>query len=307
MTIWILALLCAGLAAYAGFARGVIRAATSLIGILLGLWLAPVLGAPLTPLMRALVSNVLLADALAPLAVFLIVSIGFKAAGQAVHKKVEVHFRYKATDTRLLHFERLMARMGAALGLLNGTLYFYVLCTVIYVGGYLTTQLTTPENETAGTALVNRVAADLNASGMHKAIVAIDPMPQAYYDAADIVGQVHHDPLLMSRVSRYPAFLGLAERPEFQDIGSDPQVLELLTTHSSLGELTAHPKIRALLNNAAIIDEARQIDTADLKEFVETGKSPKYEPIRILGRWTFDLTLSLEQTFLAQPGMRARR
>lgn len=307
MTIWILALLCAGLAAYAGYARGVIRAALGLLGILLGLALAPALGGLLVPVMRAMISNILLADALAPLAVFLIIALAFVGVGQAVHKKVEVHFRYKATDTRLLHWERLMARMGAALGLLNGTMYFYVLCTVIYVGGYLTTQVTTPENSTATTSFVNRVAADLNASGMEKAIVAIDPMPAAYYDAADIVGQVFHNRLLISRLTRYPAFLGMAERPEFQDIGTDPEVLELFTTQASLGQLVAHPKIKALLSNALIIDEFKTVDMADLKEFVETGKSPKYEPVRILGRWTFDFTLSMEQTFVAQPNMKARR
>lgn len=135
MTIWILALLCVGLAAYAGYARGVIRVAMSMVGILLGLLLAPLLGPLLAPVMRMVISNVLLADALAPLAVFLIISLGFKAGAAAIHNKVEVFFRYKTTDTRLLHFERLMARLGACLGLLNGTLYFYVLCTVFYVAG----------------------------------------------------------------------------------------------------------------------------------------------------------------------------
>lgn len=307
MTIWILALLCVGLAGYAGFARGIIRVAMSLCGILLGLLLAPVLGPLLSPVMRAMISNVLLADALAPLAVFLIVSIGFKIGGGAIHNKIEVFFRYKTTDTKLLHFERLMARLGACLGLLNGTFYFYVLCTVFYVAGYLTTQITTPDNTTGATKLINRVSADLNASGMQRAIVAVDPMPPAYYDAADIVGHLFHNRLLMSRLGRYPYFLSLAERAELQDIASDPQVSELLQTEATARELLAQPKIKALLANAAIIDTLKQLDVTDLKVFIETGKSPKYEATRILGRWNFDLAATVEQIRLAQPNITPKR
>lgn len=303
MTIWILALLCVGLASYAGFARGVIRVAMSLVGILLGLLLAPVLGPLLSPVMRAMISNVLLADALAPLAVFLIISIGFMLGGGTIHNKVEVFFRYKTTDTKLLHFERLMARMGACLGLLNGTLYFYVLCTVFYVAGYLTTQITTEENTTWAARLINRVSADLNASGMQRAIVAIDPMPPAYYDAVDVAGHIFHNRLLMSRLSRYPYFLNLAEQPEFQEIAGDPQVSQLLQTESTAQQLLAEPKIKALLANATIIDGLKQLDVADLKVFIETGKSPKYEAVRILGRWSFDLATTVEQVRLAQPSI----
>ena len=75
MTIWILALLCVGIAGYAGFARGVIRVAMSLVGILAGLIFAPVFGPMLAPVLRKMISNALLADALSPFVVFLIISI----------------------------------------------------------------------------------------------------------------------------------------------------------------------------------------------------------------------------------------
>lgn len=307
MTIWILALLCVGLAGYAGYSRGVIRAAMSLLGILMGLLLAGALGPLLAPLMRKVINNALLADASAPLIVFLLITFAFKGLAQVVHNKVEVHFKYQETDTKLLHWERLMARMGGGLGVLNGTLYFYVLCAAFYVAGYMTTQITSPENETFGSKIINKVASDINASGMQKAIVAIDPMPQSYYDASDIVGYLHHNPLLISRVSRYPAFLSLAERPEFQEISNDPQVNELIQTHSSVGELLAHPKIKALMANPAIVDGVKALDVADLKAFVETGKSQKYELIQILGRWDFDYNASMDQIRVANPSIRAKQ
>ena len=200
-----------------------------------------------------------------------------------------------------------MARMGGGLGVLNGTHYFYVLSAAFYVAGYMTTQITTPENETLSSKIINKVAADINASGMEKAIVAIDPMPQSYYDAADVLGYLHHNPLLISRVSRYPAFLSLAERPEFQEISNDPQVNELIQTHSSVGELLAHPKIKALMANPAIVDDLKSIDVADLKVFVETGSSPKYELIQILGRWDFNYQQSIDQIRIANPSFRAKQ
>ena len=306
MTIWILALVCVGLAGYAGYSRGVIRVAMSLLGILVGLLLAGPLGRLVAPLMRKVIDNALLAEALAPLLMFLLITVVFKLIAQVVHNKVEVHFKYKETDTRLLHWERLMARMGGGLGILNGTLYFYVLCAAFYVAGYMTTQITTAENETFGSKIINRVAADINGLGMQTAIAAIDPMPQAYYDTADTLGQLYHNPLLVSRVSRYPAFLSMAERPEFQEISNDPQVNELIQTHSSMAELLAHPKIKALMANPAIIDELKAVDAADLKVFVETGTSAKYELVEILGRWDFDLVTSMQQIRLARPTIRAR-
>ena len=307
MTIWILALACLGAAGYVGYTRRVIRVAMSLVGILLGFALAPVLGPLLAPVMRRAISIVVLADALAPLAVFLIISIGFKVAAGALHNKVEQSFRYKATDTRLIHWERLTSRLGGCLGLLNGLLYFYLLCTVFYVGGYLTTQITTPENSTLVHQVFNRVSRDLNSTGMQKSIVAIDPMPPAYYDAADIVGNLYHNRLLLSRVSRYPFFLGMAERPDFQEIASDPQANELLATGSTVGEILANPKIKALLEDASIVDELKQLDVADLKTFVDTEKSPKYSSERMLGRWEFDISNSLEQTRLLQPSITPKR
>lgn len=305
MTIWILALLCVGLAGYAGFARGAIRVAMSLIGILAGLIFAPILGPMLAPLMRKMIANALLADAIAPFVVFLLITVAFKLLAQAVHSKIEVYFKYKETDTRLLHWERVMARMGAGLGILNGTLYFYVLCTAFYVAGYLTTQIAMDETATFGSKLINRVAADINSSGMDKAIVAIDPMPDSYYDAADILGQLQHNPLLISRLRRYPAFLSLAERPEAQVIATDIEVQQLIQT-APIMEVLTNPKVKALMENPSIVDELKTIDVGDLKTFVETGESPKYQPTQILGRWDFDHKMSMEQSLLADPSMRSR-
>ena len=305
MTIWILALLCVGIAGYAGFARGVIRVAMSLVGILAGLIFAPIFGPMLAPVMRKMISNALLADALSPFVVFLIIIIVFKLLAQAFHTKVEVYFKYKESDTRLLHWERVVARMGAGLGVLNGTLYFYVLCTAFYVAGYLTTQISTDENATLGSKIINKVAADINASGMDKAIVAIDPMPDSYYDASDILGQLQHNPLLVGRLRRYPAFLSLAESPEAQSIANDVEVQQLIQT-APVMEVLTHPKVKALMENPVIVDELKAIDVADLKTFVETGDSPKYSPTKILGRWDFSHQASMSQTQILNPTMRSR-
>ena len=306
MTIWILALLCVAIAGYAGFARGVIRVAMSLVGILVGLICAPIFGPMLAPVMRMGINNALLADAMSPFVVFLLITIAFKLGAQAVHNKVEVHFKYKESDTRLLHWQRVMARSGAGLGIVNGTLYFYVLCTLFYVAGYLSTQVTDEESANIGTKIVNTVAADVNASGMDKAIVAIDPMADtSYYDAADVLGLLHHNKLLLSRLLRYPAFLGLAETPEAQDIGGDVEVQQLIQTGTVL-EVITNPKVKAFMENPSIVDTIKDVDMADLKTYLETNESPKYQDTKILGRWDFDQELSINQSSILNPTMKSR-
>ena len=60
--------------------------------------------------------------------------------------------------------------------------------------------------------ILNRLGQDLQNSGFAKVARAIDPMPQVWYDSADLAGLIYNNPLSEARLARYPAFLGLAER-----------------------------------------------------------------------------------------------
>src|ERR1035438_595732 len=130
-----------------GYRQGAIRVAFSLIGIVFGALLAGPLGRLVRPLLVILgVKTPTLAWLLAPLIVFVLISVIFKVAALMVHQKVDVHFKYHAGDLRLSLWERLNRRLGLCLGLANGALYLILLSIVIYPLSYWTVQLRSEEH-----------------------------------------------------------------------------------------------------------------------------------------------------------------
>ena len=94
---WLLALVLLASLAGIGYRQGAIRVAFSLVGILLGALLAGPLGKLVKPLLVALgLKTPPLAWLLAPLVVFVVISVIFKVAALMVHQKVDVHFKYHA-------------------------------------------------------------------------------------------------------------------------------------------------------------------------------------------------------------------
>src|ERR1035438_8181946 len=148
MTFWLLALVVLASLAGVGYRQGAIRVAFSFIGILFGALLAGSLGGLLKPLLVALgLRTPALAWLLAPLIVFVLISVIFKIAAHMVHQKVDVHFKYHAGDLRLALWERLNRRLGLCLGLVNGALYAILLSIVIYPLSYWTVQMATSEED----------------------------------------------------------------------------------------------------------------------------------------------------------------
>jgi len=294
MTIWILALLLLASLAALGYRQGAIRVAFSLFGILLGALLAAPLSRLAAPLVSVFgVKSPVLLWLIPPAIVFLVVLTLFKVAGFAVHRKVEVFYKYNAGDLRLILWERLNRRLGLCLGLLNGTAYLVVASVAVYVLSYWTSQMSAGETDTKTVRLVNRLGADLQSSGLNKVAKAVDKTPEVLYDAADVVGLIYHNDLLEARLARYPAFLGLAERPEFKDIASDPQFTEMRQKQAPLLDLLNHPKTQAILNNPDLLKSIWDTITPNLRDltnYLQTGKSEKFDAEPILGRWDFDVS-----------------
>src|SRR5207237_473623 len=139
MTIWLLALILMASLAAMGYRQSAVRVAFSLVGILLGLLLAGLLGRFVKPVLGAVgLKNPVLVWLLAPFIVFLLVSIAFKIGAFTVHHKVDVYFKYKAGNLRLALWERLNRRLGLCLGLVNGAIYFILISLVIYSFSYWT-------------------------------------------------------------------------------------------------------------------------------------------------------------------------
>jgi len=293
MTIWLLAIILLASLAGLGFRQGAIRVGISFIGILLGALLAPPLGRLVKPLLMAVgLKNPLLLWVLGPTIVFILFSALFKVAALAIHQKIDVYYKYKAGDLRLALWERLNHRVGLCVGLLNGTAYLVIISFIIYAFSYWTIQMTTSESDPKMVRILNRLGQDLHSSGFAKVAKSIDKLTDAYYDAADVAGVLYNTPLLEARLSRYPALLGIAERPEFQDLANDKTFSEMRQQRKPLGEVLDYPKTRAIINNADLMKTIWSTiapDLKDLQNFLVTLRSPKYDSERILGRWNFDV------------------
>jgi ABC-type multidrug transport system fused ATPase/permease subunit len=148
MMFWLLALVLLASLAGVGYRQGAIRVAFSFVGILIGALLAGPLGKLVKPLLVVLgLKTPPLAWWLAPLIVFVVISIIFKVGALVVHKKVDVHFRYHAGDLRQVLWERLNRRLGLCLALANGALYLILLSSVIYPLSYWTVQMATEDKD----------------------------------------------------------------------------------------------------------------------------------------------------------------
>jgi hypothetical protein len=167
-------------------------------------------------------------------------------------------------------------------------------------------QLATEDKDAKIVRIFNRLGEDVQSTGFAKVARAIDPMPQAWCDAADMAGLIDKNPLLEARLARYPAFLGLAERQEFQAIGDDTQFTELWQRGAPIRELLDQPTAQAILQNpdllkliwATVVPELK-----DLPVFLTTGKSPKYDSERIVGRWSFNVRATTSLLRRAKPNI----
>ena len=310
MTIWLLAILLMGGTAAVGYTQGAIRVAFSFFGIVIAALLAVPLARLVKPAVVALgVSDPVLQWVIPPFVVYLIVLTAFKVIALPVHKKVDVHFKYKAGDLRLALFERLNARLGACLGLLNGLAYLVLISWVAFTFSYWTTQMASSATDPKPVRILNRVGRDLQSTGLARVARAVDKMPTSFYEAADLAGLLYQNPLCEARLSRYPAFLSLSERPEFQTIAQDKTFSEMRLRRAPIREVLANPNIAGIINRPAEVTLIWGIvapDFQDLTHFLNEGVSTNYTD-KLLGRWYFDVNASMMQYRKTKPNLPATK
>jgi len=290
-----------------GLRQGIVRVTFSTVGIVLGAILAVPVGRLIRPAAAAVgISHATVLWMLPPVIVFVVVVVGFKIAALAVDHKVEVFFKYKAGDLRSALWNRLNHRLGMCLGVVNGALYLILLSFVIYIFSYWTVQLAAPTGNPKLLRLMNQLGRDLQSTGMARAARAIDRMPAYYYETADLAGVLYHTPLLEARMYRYPAFLGLAEAPAFQEILNDKTFTELWQKQASIVELFNYRSIQAILKNKDLLKTlwaTTKPNLQDLRTYLETGKSPVYDSMRIVGRWDFNVNGTMALLRKARPNI----
>src|SRR5690349_6137420 len=205
MTIWILALgLLISLAAL-GYRQGAVRVAFSLIGIFVSALLAAPLAKYVKPILPHLgVHDPTLIWLLSPLITFIVLLIPFKSIGFFIHRKTELYFKYKADGMQLVRFNRLNARLGLCLGPMNALAYLVLISFVIFDLSYWTTQVCLSDDENKLIKLLNQMGRDSETTGLVHSARAVDPMPDKYFQYADLAGLLMQNPQLADRLAAYP-------------------------------------------------------------------------------------------------------
>ena len=303
---WILAIVLLVVFAALGFGQGAIRSAISLVGMIVALFLAVPLGGMLRPLISTVgVTNPVWVAVVPPIIAFLLVYLVIAGLSFFVHHKVYLMYKYKRDDVDRMRWERVNRHAGAALGVLTGAIFFLAVSGVIYAAGYLTVQLSA-DNNPASIRFINSVREDMAESGFDKAAAKFQPASPMYYETADVLGLLYHNPLLQSRLATYPEMLSLGQRTEFQEMGNDKEYNDLIFGKAPVTDIIDHARTQAILGNQEIMNQLRAVDRRDLQEYLRTGKSPKYEDQEILGIWNLDKSAVLTFLRKSNPDIKAR-
>lgn len=306
MIMWIAALVLVTVTAVIGYRLGAIQAAFTFIGLLT----AAVFAIPLGPLFAWVFRVVgykqpLVAQFGGPFIAFFLVLLVFKTVATFVHRKVDYHYRYKRADAERAVWEVMHRRVGACVGALNGVLYFMVFALIIAVFGYFTIQTGGGESGSRVLSFVGKAAEDLQATQMDKVVAPFNPAGEKYMDASDIAGLLHHNRGLLDRLESYPVFAAMAEEPIYQDMGRDRDLQNMVKGQSSLSEILANPTVQQVISNSDLVTKVLDLDYKDLKQYLETGVSPKFEQEKILGRWIYDQTVTLQLNKQLKPDVGA--
>lgn len=266
---------------------------------------AGLLGHLIKPLLpRIGIQNPTLIWSLAPLIAFILVLVVFKVVGFIVHRKVELFYKYKAGDLRQALWKRLNSRLGACLGLLNGTVYLLLASFVIYNVSYWTVQTASDSGEPFTFRTLNRLGNDLEATGLADAAHAVAPLPETFYQLADLAGLLRQNPQLSRRLEEYPAFLSLAEDADFKQLGQDSSFQNAWQKRAPVSDLLKDTQVTAILKNSGLTTTILGIiqdNWNDLNTYLQTGNSPKYSSEKILGRWKFNVNVSVGSLLIAHP------
>lgn len=289
--IWLLLLVLVGGFAALGYSTGAVRATVSLIGIFIAVAVAGLVGGLIAPILpKAGVSDLLWQAALPGVIGFLVVWLVFFGAGFAAHKPVELHFKYREDDTTRQQFEKMNHALGLFVGLLGGVVVFFAAGKPLYSLGYLTTQTANESGEPKPVTYLNQARNGMNGSGWDRVFAALDKTPARQYESADVLGLIHENPATLVRLKTYPPFLALAETAEFADVLADAEYLQMLENKAGFSAFYNHAKTQTILASTGAREALAKINLADLKTYLETGKSPLYEGEQILGRWRADVT-----------------
>jgi hypothetical protein len=191
---------------------------------------------------------------------------------------------------------------------LNGTAFLVLISFVIYNFSYWTVQIAPSSNEARTTRVVNQLGHDLESTGLAGAARSFAPLPDTYYQVADLAGLLCQNPQLSSRLANYPALLSITERDEIKQLAGDSDLTAAWKQGAPVGQILNNPKVKAVLQNNELIDavwESLRVNLDDLPGYLKTGKSMKYDSEKILGRWDFNVNVSVGMLLVTRPNIRS--
>ena len=302
MTIWILAvLLFAGVGAL-GRQIGGIRMGISLLGVVVAL----LASGPLAPVVRSAlgavgIKNPILMWALAAPLAFLGIMMAFNSVAVAVYLKVSGYFKFRAPDDVRMRWERIDAGLGLSAGLLAAVFYLMAASSYLFHVGYFTTQVESPTDNPIWLKLVNKVSGDLSGSGFDRVAVGVGQASPAFFQTADVVGLLYHNPELQDRLHEYPLFMSLAENADLQAILTNATFAPLLPAKTNVSLILKDPATPQLIAHGEIQRMMKEVDLADLANFLQTGTSEKYAKEPLVGKWQVDLRETMNAFRRANP------
>jgi hypothetical protein len=306
MSIWILAIVLCAIFGAIGFFSGAIRTALLWLGVIIASIITGAIAPKLIGLMPKVgIHHPLWIEFTPYIIVFGLLALVVYAVGFGVHHKVALVYKYQRDDYSRAKWEVMNKNVGLALGLLIAVMMFFLVARIAYVGGYLTAQVAEDKNNPFWINFLTSAREDMHSTGLDKALAALDKTSNRFYDAADVIGLIYHNPVLQGRLANYPYFLSLGQNSDLQEIGGDKEYNDLLFGKASFGAIINHANTKRILANKEIVDQVKGVDLADLKTYLETGKSPKYEDEKILGRWILDKDAVLTQVRKSMPEMKA--
>jgi len=235
---------------------------------------------------------------------FPIVLTLFKVAGNYLHRQSEVHYKHKTAELEFSIWTRLNHRLGACVGVLNGTAYLVLLTFVIFNLGYWTNQVAASDSEAITTRMVNHLSKDAVSTGMASTAGSVGKLPANYYQVADLAGLLCQNPGLSGRLARYPMFVSLLERDDLQALATDAELTNAWSTRAPMAQIMDEPNVQNLVKNNDLINViwgVVQPNLDDLNTYLRTGKSPKFDSEPVLGHWDFDVRVSFAYKRLTQP------
>ena len=302
MTIWILALLLfAGVGAL-GRQIGGIRMGISLVGVLVALFAA----GPLAPIVRSALGSVgvknpiLMWSLAAPLA-FLGIMMVFNSVAAAVYIKISGYFKFRAPDDVRMRWERIDSGLGLTAGLMAAVLYLLAASSYVFHVGYFTTQIESPTDNPIWLKLTNKMSSDLTSTGFDRVAVGVGQASPGFFQMADVAGLLYHNPDLQSRLPEYPLFMSLAEQADLQGMFTNATYAPLLPAKTNISLILKDPTTHQLFANAEIQRAAKELDIADLLNFLQNGVSEKYAKEPLVGKWQVDLNETMKAFRRANP------